>query len=340
MYMSVGLDIGSKSIKIVELSPEGGGFKLLGSGVLGYSGATPDNFLEESDILPLSDAIRKLHKEARISSKDITISLPEPQVFTRLIKLPSLSDQEIASAVKWEAEQYIPIPLAEAVVQHQILERRESGPVPEVLVLLVAAPRVLVEKYVKVVEGAGLNVVAVETEMIPLARSLAPEGRVVLLVDFGARSTDIAVAKNAQVAFSRSIPTAGEAFSRAVSQVLSIPYQQAEEYKRVYGLSPSQLEGKIRVAIEPVFRVVADEIKKAIHFYQSDEKGEAPSSVILSGGTAGMPEAISSLTKILGVEVLMGNPFSKVTADAESLKSLIPYAPLYAIAVGLAQKGL
>lgn len=337
--MSVGIDIGSKTIKIVELAKEGQAWRLKGSGIVGYKGESLDKSLDGRVETLLAEAIKKLHAAAKISSREVSIALPEPQVFTRTIKFPPLTDNEISSAVKWEAEQYIPIPIAEAIVQHQIIERREKITPPEVIVLLVAAPRALVEKYIRVVQAAGLTVVGVETEVISLVRSLAPLQGVSLVIDFGAGSTDIAISKNGVLSFSRSIPTAGEAFTRAVAQGLGVQIQQAEEYKRAYGLSQGQLEGKIKGAIDPVFRVVTDEIKKAIHFYQTEEGGEAPTSIILSGGTSGMPEVVSLLTKFLGLEVIIGNPFAKVIVDPDVLKSITPYAPLYSIAVGLALRG-
>jgi type IV pilus assembly protein PilM len=338
--MSVGIDIGSKTIKIVELLPAGNVWKLNGSGVIGYQGVPPDQAKDERDLTSLAQVIRKLHTEARISSKDVSIALPEPQVFTRTIKFPPLTDQEIASAVKWEAEQYIPIPIAEAIVQHQIIERKLNVTPPETVVLLVAAPRKLVEVYVKVLQMAGLNVVGVETELMSLTRGLAPVNQTVLLVDFGAKSTDIAIAKNGQLTFSRSIPTAGEAFTRAVAQNLGIEMQQAEEYKRTYGMESAELEGKIKGALGPVFNIVIDEMKKAMHFYQTEEKGELPKTVILSGGTSGMPQALSLISKTLGVEVVIGNPFARISVDPQALKTIAPYAPLYSIAVGLALRGV
>jgi type IV pilus assembly protein PilM len=337
--MSVGLDIGSKTIKMVELTKDGNKWKLRSSGVVGYTGSPIEHMQDGKELTLLAELIRKLHKESNVSSKDVNIALPEPQVFTRTIKFPLLTDQEIDSAVKWEAEQYIPIPINEAVIQHQILERRENASPPEVLVLLIAAPRALVEKYVKAVQAAGLTVVGAETELMALVRALAPVDQTSLLIDFGARSTDIAISKNGLLSFSRSIPTAGEAFTRAVAQSLGVEQKQAEEYKRTYGLSGSQLEGKVRGALDPVFRLIADELKKAIQYYQSEEKGDAPGSVILSGGTAGLPEAISYLSKTLGLEVVIGNPFSKVVLDPTTAKKIAPYAPLYSIALGLALGG-
>jgi len=335
--MSVGIDIGSKTIKIVELAREGKGFRLRASGIAGHKGITPDNIKDDKEFGALAECVKKLHKEAKVSSKNVSIALPETQVYTRTIRFPLLTDSEIASAVRWEAEQYIPIPVNEAIIQHQIIERKEASP-GQVVVLLVAAPQALVEKYAKVVEMAGLTLYSVETELIALVRSLAPEEQTAMIIDLGARFTNIAIAKNAQLVFSRSIPTAGEAFTRAVAQILGVQEAQAEEYKRTYGFSSTQLEGKIKVAMEPVFRVIADEIKKAIHFYQSEEKADIPTSAILSGGTAGMPEVASSFTKMIGMEVIVGNPFAKVEVEPDAVKSLAGYAPYYSTSVGLAMK--
>lgn len=336
--MSLGLDIGSKTIKVVELAREGEKFILKAAGVVGYSGVDLPEIQGDKEMVALSIVIKKLVKDAKVTAKDVVIGLPEPQVFTRVIKFPMLTDQEIISAVKWEAEQYVPIPINEAIVQHQVIERRENATPPEVLVLLVAAPRALVEKYVKVVSLSGLNSVAVETELTALARSLGTPGKTSVILDFGARSSDIAIVKDSSVLFSRSIPTAGEAFTRAVAQSLGVSPAQAEEYKRTYGMTPGQLEGKVGAAIEPVLRTIAEEIKKAIHYYLSEEKGESPVSLVLAGGTAGMPEAASYLTKSLGLEVVMGNPFQKVVTKPEEMKRLAPFAPLYSSALGLAMR--
>lgn len=334
--MSVGLDIGTKTVKVVELTKEGDKFSLSGAGVVGYNGTDVAHIQDEKGLTELAALIRKLFSDAKIHSKDVAIALPESQVFTRAITFPLLNDQEIASAVKWEAEQYIPFPIAEAIVQHQIIERRENTTPPGVLVLLVASPRNLVEKYIKLLTMAGLNAVAVETELLSLCRALAPANQTSIIADFGASSTDIAITKNGLLTFSRSIPTGGEAFSRAVAQSLGVNQTQAEEYKKAYGFDTSKLEGKVGVALDPVFKIISEEIKKSISFYQSEEKGEMPTSLILTGGTSGLPDAITRLSKTVGVEVSIGNPFSRIIVDPATAKSLSAYAPLYPIAVGLA----
>lgn len=338
--MSVGLDIGSKSIKVVELARDGKGFSLRSAGAVGYNGVAVDtNLTDEKTIADLAGTIKKLFKDAKINSRDVSIALPETQVFTRVMQFPLLNDTEIASAVKWEAEEYIPIPIKDAIIEHQIIDRLETANPPQVLVLLVAVLRTLVENYVQICSSAGLNVVGVETELISMTRSLAPEQEAALIVDFGARSTDIAITRKGQIYFSRSIPTAGEAFTRAVAQSLGVTIQQAEEYKRTYGLNENQLEGKVGRSLAPIFKVVAGEIKKAIHFYQLNIKGETPTSVIISGGSAGLPGAAPMLTNLLGMEVTIGSPFSKVKVDPEAARGLANYAPLYSVACGLAMRG-
>ncbi|KKR12010.1 MAG: Type IV pilus assembly protein PilM [Candidatus Woesebacteria bacterium GW2011_GWA1_39_21] len=334
----VGLDIGSKTIKIVELEETRGTYRLRASGIIGYKSSANDNLVDDKEVAVLSDIIRKLHKEAKIVGKDTVVSIPETQVYTRMIHFPLLTDSEIASAVKWEAEQYIPFPIDEAVIDYQVVDKNENATPPNVQVLLIAAPKVLVNRYIKLIQMSKLDLVAVETELMAISRSICPLDQTVIVADFGARSTNIAIVKNASLMMSRSIPTAGDAFTRAVAQGLGIESQQAEEYKKTYGLSSSNLDGKIKSILYPVLRMVSDEIKKAMHFYQSEAEGQAPRSLILTGGSSGMPEVASMMTELLGIEVSIGSPFSKIQMEADALKTLSGYAPFYAISVGLAMR--
>ena len=334
----IGLDIGSKTIKIVELEKVRNAFKLKASGIIGYKSSNPEHLADDKEVAVLSDVIRKLHKEAKIVGREVVISIPETQVYTRLIHFPMLTDSEIASAVRWEAEQYIPFPIEEAVIDYQIIDKKENTSPPQVLVLLIAAPKLLVNRYVKLLDMCKLELVAIETELMAIARSTCPVDQTVMVADFGARSTNIAIVKNSNLMMSRSIPTAGDALTRAVAQGLGIEVQQAEEYKKTYGLSTTNLNGKIKLVLAPVLRMVSDEIKKAIHYYQSESEGDPPKSIILTGGTAGMPEVASLMTELLGIEVSIGNPFAKIQIDKEAANMLMGYSPFYAISVGLAMR--
>jgi len=336
--MAVGIDIGTKSIKIVELEKSGNVHELRGSGVIGFKGKNLEAIEDEKELGQLAAIIRRLHKEAGITKKEVHVSLPENKVFTRTIRFPMLTDQEIESAVKWESEQYIPIPIDEAIVQHQIIERREKATPPEVVVLLVAVQQTFVEKYVKLIQMAGLSPIVFESEMLALTRALSTENQTDIVVDFGSVNTDLAVVRNLNLVFSRSIPIAGDALTRAVAQGIGVEISQAEEYKKTYGLSPNQLEGKVVGVIQPVVRSIIDEIKKAMHYYQTEEKGELPKRIIFTGGSVGLPGFSSMVIKELGLEVVIGNPFTKVKLPQDVAAKISGYAPLYAISAGLAMR--
>ena len=332
----LGIDIGTKSIKLIELAKSGETWSLKSSGAVGFVGISPDKAQTDDDLNNISEILKKIIKQTGVSSKDVNLSLPEALVFTRVIKFPLLSDEEVSAAVKWEAEQYIPIPANEAVIQYLILDRNETT--SQTSVLLVAAPKAVVEKYVKVMRMAGLTPVSAESELTAIARCLSAENGVSLLLDLGTSATDMAIVKNKKIVFTRSIPVASDAFTRAVSQGLGIDEKQAEEYKKTYGLSTDQLEGKVKSALDPILKMVIDEVKKAIHFYESEEKGEIPMSVVVTGGASVMLDIIPYLTENLAMEVVVGNPFSKINLDPENAKVLVSYSSIYATAVGLAMR--
>lgn len=335
-----GLDIGSYNLKVVQLAKSGKQYRLIafGSGPSTRKGLVSE---ADADLTALAEAIKKLYQEAKISTKNVTTALPQDQVFTRTVNLPPLSEEELRSAIKWEAEQYVPIPLEEATIAHQVVGQIKVDTQQKTQVLIVAAPKRLVDKTLKVLKTAGLNCLGLETEIVAMARSLvAPEGDNALVVDLGAKATDMAVVENGLVVFSRSIATAGEALTRAVASSLGLDPTQAEAYKKAYGVDPQKLEGKVREAIGPILDVVVKEIEKTVEYYRSETK-KTVNRVILSGGTAGLPEVVSLMASKLSLEIQVGDPFTQVTMEETLEKQLSQVqAPLFTVAVGLAMKSL
>jgi len=332
----LGIDIGTNTIKVIDLVKGPNLWDIKASGLIGFQGPSPDMLNDSKEYENFASVLSKLVEKIGVKGKEAVVSIPEPLVFTRVVKFPRLSDEEVNAAVKWEAEQYIPIPISEAIIQHSIIDNSETS--SDVKVLLIAAPKSVVEKYVKVVRMAGMNVVAAETEMIALSRSLSPVSGTILLLDMDVKSTNMAVVSNSKLLSSRSIPIAGEAFTRAVSQGLGVNEKQAEEYKKVYGMVPNKLEGKVRNLIAPVMSSIVDEIKKAVHFSQTEFPVGNPESVVMTGSSSIIPDLAVYLTENTGLETIMGNPFQKVNMDEDSRKSLLPYVSYYSVAVGLAMR--
>jgi len=331
-----GLDIGSHNIKIVKLARKQDKYFLSAFGV---APSTSKGLLSEaeSDLVTLAEIIKKLYQETKIKTKNVAAALPQDQVFVRVVTLPPLSEGELESALKWEAEQYVPLPLEEVVLTHEVVGKIKEDSKEKIDVLLAAAPKSLIEKTIKVLKLAGLNPVSLEMEITAMARSLVSSDlKSVLLVDLGAKATDLAVVENGQVVFVHSISTGGEALTRAVEMELNLDPTQAEAYKKAYGVKAEELEGKISSAINPVLEVIIGEIEKTIRFYQT--KGKILKVVILAGGTANLPEAANVLAERLNLEVQVGNPFSQVVEDGLLTKIPPSDLPLYAVAVGLAMK--
>lgn len=336
---SFGLDIGANLIKVVQLRSEKEKYQLLTIGMA----SLPASFQSESkmDHLAIAEAIKKLLLDSGITSKGVVLALPESQVFSRVIELPSLSEKELEGAIKWEAEQYIPIPIKDAVLDYQIINKPSKGAREgQMEVFLVAAPKDLIEKYLKLLKIAGLEPLALETELVSVCRALV--GKIgkeedSLIVNIGSLSSDLAITKGNQLVHTRSIPTGGNALARAVARDLNLEVSQAEEYKKSYGLNEGKLEGKVMAAIKPIFDVIVNEIKKAIIFYKEKKKVELKNA-ILCGGTAKLPGVVPYLANSLDLEVRVGDPFANVICDEKQMAQLSEDAPLYTTAVGLAMK--
>lgn len=331
-----GLDIGSHYIKIAQLVKKQDKYQLL---ALNSCPSPPKGLLSEaeSDLNNLAETIKKLHLDSKIKTKNVVSALPQDQVFTRLVSFPPLSDSELESAIKWEAEQYIPLPLEDVILSHQIVGKKVEDGKEKMEVILAAAPTRLVEKIIKVLKTAGFTPVSLEMEIMAAARSVVnPQAEEVLLIDLGAKSTDLAIIERGDVVLVHSIPTAGEALTRALEFELGLGMGQAEEYKKAYGLEKEKLEGKISEAIIPVLEKITDEIEKTLNFYQN--QGKNIEQVILVGGTANLPQISSFMAEKLNLEVGIGNPFLRVLSDGLIEKLPKETVPLYAIAVGLAMK--
>lgn len=329
-----GIDIGSETVKVIQLKKEGLKFRLIGAGM----GKTPENVLSsesEKDLISLAEMIKKLKSDAGIQIVKVAASLPENSVFTRVVELPVMKEEEVEQALKWELEDIIPLPLKEVNYDWQIIRTLPD----KVLILVAAAPKVLIEKYLHLFELTGFELVSLETEVLALSRALSVYGgeKTKLVVDFGSNSTDIIIVKGEEILLIRSIPTAGKAITRAISSDLAIEEVTAEEYKKTYGLDKEQFEGKLSNLISSLLTVVISEIKKSLGFLK-EEKKEDVKMIILSGGSANLPGLSEAVARETGLEVQVADPFSQLIFDEQMVAQVRKFAPNFVVAVGLAMK--
>lgn len=337
-----GIDIGFSSIKAAVLSHKSVPPKLLSFGQIPspQPGIVSDADL---DLEAVANSIKNLLAEIKPPSKDVVIALPESNVFTRVVyDLPFLTDEELAQAIRYAAEEFVPMPINDVNLNYQILFRSpQKGPKSRTVVFVVASPKNLVDKYLKVATMADIKPLAIETELIAVSRALVsynPFSPTTLLIQLGSIATDFAVISEGMILLTRSIPTGGIALTRSIAQSLNFELSQAEEYKKVYGLLEDQLEGKLFQILKPVMDVILGEAKRVILSHEAQNPQRAIKRVVLTGGGAQMPGLVIYFATALGLEVQEADPWVAVSKDSDMKKKLVTQMPHYSVAVGLALK--
>ncbi len=336
---SFGLDIGTTTIKMVSLSPGKDGFILDASIIASMpeKGMMSDSLLDEEE---MSRAIKKAVTESGITEKFVNVALPETKIYTKVIEMPVLSDKELSSAILWEAEQYIPIPLASITFVWSVLSR-PANPNPEdkMEVLMVGAPTILVNKYKKIINMAGLMINSMETQILSAIRAIVagPDFPPTLIIDIGEVSTSLAIVKNGVMIFTYSTPTGGGAISRAIAGSFGLSALEAEQYKKTYGFADRVFGGKIGQAAQPILGTILIEVKKALSYYSQKYANEPIKQIILSGGTAKLPGINIFFANNCGIETGVANPWKRLVGQ-QIPKQILDNGPEYTIAVGLAER--
>lgn len=334
---TTGIDIGSSSIKVVILSRGSKAPRLVSAGTV----PTPQpGLLSDADIdlEAVAKAVRGLLDSVKSPTSAAVVALPESKIFTRVINdLPFLTDDELTSAIRYSAEEFVPLPADQVNLYWQVIDRQKSANRTEVFV--VASPKNIVNKYLKVLELAKVKPLAIETELVAATRALVgnnPFAPTTLIVQWGSKSTDFAVVSKGIILLTRSIATGGLALTRAISQYLNFEMPQAEEYKKVYGLLEDQLGGKIFQVLKPLVDIVASEANRVMQSFVAKNPQNPIKRIVLTGGGAKLPGLVVYLASNLGLEVQEADPWAYIEKDASLQAKLATDASYYTVAVGLA----
>jgi len=351
----VGIDIGSSCIKAVEVEPSGSGWRLANAGIQ----VTPLDSCRDGVItnpLDVAQAIRALLKSVNIRSQGAIAAVSGSQVIVRQVQFPKMNETALRKSIRFEASKYISASMDDSVVEFHILGNTEDG--EQMNVMLVAAPRDMVESRVAVLEMAGLEPVSVDVEAFSLIRSLAERSSdddfrkgAVALIDMGASHTDVNIVTNGDFALTRNIPIAGDSFTNAIKSLTGFAFQDAERLKfemtlqdSLEQLSSQEAENKCWRVVQPLLDELLREVRRSIHYYQSQfPEGTEQATVkkiVLSGGTARMPGMAAYVSSKLNTPVDIAEVFSNSLISPGRFTSDFTeeYGPVLAIATGLALK--
>lgn len=360
-----GLDISDSSIKVAQLRSERGFLRFASFGNFSIkSGLVSDGKIENKDELAMiiKDCVRKT-KGKRIRTKNVIASLPEERAFLQIIQMPKMEIEELKSAVRFEAENYIPVPLKDVYLDFQVVK-----PVRDHLdhldVLIVALPRELVDAYLYVLRAAGLRPLAFEVEAQAIARAVIKGGKTLsrsLIIDLGANRTRFIIFAGHSLRFISSIPVCGKIFDKIIAKELKVSLKEAEKLKIKYGLSGKMLveiknglrrkdkKEKIFEALVPCLTDLIEQIERCLTYYYTHAEhehlpsgGQNIENVLLCGGGANLKEFDSFLAKRLNKPVIRANPLINISSKPFKIKKMMPSSELvkYTTALGLALRGI
>lgn len=351
------LDISDLSIKILKLKKKKKGFSISSFGSFQMeSGIVEGGIVKDTQRLSLEikKALENVRGE-RIKTKNVVLSLPDEKSFLQIIKLPVMSPQEMRSAIPFESENYIPIPIDQVYLDYQKIPTPEISSFLEVLVC--ACPKEVADPYIASLETLGLRPVGLEPESLSLTRAvIGPEDQdsSVLIADMGATKTLFAIFSQRAVRFIFVNPISGNHLTGMIAKNLKIPFEKAEALKKEYGIGDKIIlkfdkgeevfesyNKEIWEAILPSMVDLSQQMKKVFTFFETHDSHEALGrkiqKVILTGGGANLQGLKEFLQVQLKVEVEVVDPLKYLNLSERPPFSL-EEALTFTTAIGLAKK--
>ncbi len=321
------IDLGTSLIKLVK---EGGG--VLKSSTMVVNPLGKLNLEADREVTLLAEALKKAVGQVVFEGKKVALVVSDSVVYSSVINLPVLSDTELASALKWEAEQYVPVPLKDVELSWEVLDRpsRKTG-TEKMSVLLVAASKMMIQRLTDVLTSLNLEPVSIEPELLASMRAVYSdkESSALMVAALGASSISLGVSRAGKLLFVSKLNSGGVALTRAISQSLQLSLPQAEEYKRTYGVKTGVLENRLPMVMAPVLEGLVGEIRRVQSYYQQQFKGERLTRIVLTGGGALLPGLLVYLSTKTGMEISMGDPLKNLKVKETPAVSVI-----YTAAVG------
>src|SRR6267378_3636234 len=291
--LALGLDIGSSSVKLVQLKEAKRGYILEAFGVA----ALPPEAIVDGALMnstAIVEAIRGLVSQYKLKNREAAIGVSGHSVIIKKISMPKMSEEELEESIQWEAEQYIPFDVKDVIIDDT-----------------------------SVVSEAGLTPVVVDVDAFAVQNSFEvnyelPKNETIVLVNAGASVCNINVLANGLTTFTRDVTMGGNQFTEEIQKQLNVSYDEAEKLK-VGGDAAQDSDSVVPQEVERVIQGVADqmagEIQRSLDFYTATAADSHISRLYLSGGTAKIPALFKVIEQRVGVPVEILNPFKGVEID-------------------------
>ena len=338
----VGLDIGSSSVKVVELQGKPGALTLQS---LAHEGLQPDTVVDGQimEMNAVSGTIAHVFAANQIKTSAVAAGVSGSSVIVKNIIVPPMTEDELQESIEWHAEEHIPFDIADVALDYQI-----TGKTPDSLhVLMAACKRDFVANIRQAIQLAGKQPCVIDVDAFALQNcyevNYEPQpGQTVALLNLGASTSNINIVDGARSVFTRDVSFGGNQYTAALQKEFGLTFEQAEQLKCT-GALPGDAEPR---NLAPVFESVSDtlvlEVQKTFDFYRATSDNGQVQKILLSGGGSKLPRIADFLAENFGVPVEFLDPFRKIKIngrryDPDYLSAVVPEM---AVAVGLALRGV
>ncbi len=330
----IGLDLGTSSIKMIELKPSGRSYKMINFGM----SSIPEGIVDGGEILDpasLSQIIMALHKELGLKTKLVCTGMFGGAVIVKKISMPRIDPKLIAEQIQWEAEQYIPFDLSEVNLDYHLLNSTDKNS-ETMEILLVAAKHDYIIRYFEAIEMAGLKCSVIDVNGFALANCFEMNygirnGETIALINIGAGVTNLVVIENGRVVFCRDIPIGGSVYNMEISRELGVSTQEAEELKIGFAQTQSN-PVELSNVISSTNEMICEEVKDSFKFYDQSKSGSAVNSIFVGGGAVKIPNLIEAIGAATGLECQSFNPLQNITYNPKNfseafISEITPFLP-------------
>jgi type IV pilus assembly protein PilM len=339
-----GLDVGSSSIKMVELEGKADNLSLVN---LGFENLPSDTIIDGQimELNTVSDVIRNLCVNHGVNADNVVTGVSGHSVIIKNIVLPRMSREELEESIDWHAEEHIPYDLADVSLDYQVTAETSEA----THVLIAACKRERIDNMRQAIQLSGRQPVVIDVDTFALqncyeANYHPMESDVVTLLNIGASTMNVNIVKGTRSLFTRDITVGGSQFTDVLQRNLGLSYQQAEAVKRGAGAVPNADEKSIVPLMSNVTEVVANEIQKTFDFYRatSEDNHTVVQKILISGGGSKLQGFAQELSARLELPVEVLNPFRNIKVDDRKFDPgyIQDIMPEMAVAVGLAIRGV
>jgi type IV pilus assembly protein PilM len=347
----LGIDIGTSSIKIVEIKIGNNKPILSNYAWMKLGGEFDENKGEAQDAI-LAKYLKRMLAEGKFRSQNTFVSMPASGGLITLIEFPEMNREDLDQAIKFEAHKYIPTSLDDITLSWDVLNKKKKDLVEKkgaaetaetvekntkIQVLLVAAPKKKVQKYEEVIKIAGLKLATLEIESFSLVRSLiGNDNGNFVIIDIGHRICNIILVEKGVIKVNRNIDAGGRDITKTISHGMNIDERRAEDMK----MKGNNLLGKDSNIKLTTLDMIIDETKRVLSAYYKNEGEQRVDGVILSGGTAGLLGIDKYFSDILKIKTIVGNPLGRIEYEKKLDAALSKITPQFSVSIGLALKGV